>query len=332
MFCALTLAAFAAVMTPWIIRNYEVSGLPFGTATCAVVEGTELFPGDKLERSLDPDVRFLVEPIRAKLFANLRSIAQTGLFSLGGGWIISFFLVGLMVSFRNPAVRRMRYFLLMSLGVLAVAQALGRTQQSADSPEINSENLLVLLAPLVAVYAVSLFLLLLDQVNVQTREVRYTLTTLFGALCVLPLIIALLPPRTPPVAYPPYHPQVIQQNAALLREDEWMMSDVPWAVAWYGRRPCAWLTLQARPDAKDPAARENFVSFNQRQKTISALYLTPKTLNGTFASEISADGNGWGNFIVQTLARQAPPPDFPLPELREGYLPEQLFVADRKRW
>ena len=45
------------------------------------------------------------------------------------------FLVGLMLGFRNPATRRLRYFVLLSLCVLIVVQALGRTQLSDDSPE-----------------------------------------------------------------------------------------------------------------------------------------------------------------------------------------------------
>ena len=50
------LGAFAIVLTPWVIRNYAVSGTPFGTAGYAVVEGTGLFPQFQLERSMHPDL------------------------------------------------------------------------------------------------------------------------------------------------------------------------------------------------------------------------------------------------------------------------------------
>ena len=66
----------------------------------------------------------------------------------------------------------MRYFLLGCVVVLSLAQALGRTQLSEESPEINSENLLVLLAPLVLVYGVSLFYLLLEQMRLPFPELR----------------------------------------------------------------------------------------------------------------------------------------------------------------
>ena len=82
------------------------------------------------------------------------------------------FLTGLLLSFRSTAVRRLRYFLLMCLAVFIVVQALGQTQLSEESPEVNSENLLVLLAPLVFIYGVSLFLILLEQMELPLRELR----------------------------------------------------------------------------------------------------------------------------------------------------------------
>ena len=109
----------------------------------------------------------------------------------------------------------MRYFLLMCLAVFIVVQALGQTQLSEESPEINSENLLVLLAPLVFIYGVSLFLILLDQMALPLRELRYVVKTVFVGLCCAPMIFTLLPPRTMPVVYPPYYPPDIQTNRRL---------------------------------------------------------------------------------------------------------------------
>jgi len=47
--------------------------------------------------------------------------------------VSAFFLVGLMVPFRSPTLRRLRILLLGSLGTLLVVQALGRTGLSAES-------------------------------------------------------------------------------------------------------------------------------------------------------------------------------------------------------
>jgi hypothetical protein len=335
--CGVALLAFAVVLTPWIIRNYHVSGTPFGTAGYSVLEGTDRFPEYRLERSLEPDFTHVgIQPYTVKLMANTRAILQNDLPRLGGGWITALFLAGLLVGFRNPATRRLRYFLLMSLGVLIFVQAMGRTQLSEETTEINSENLLVLLAPLVLVYGVSLFFLLLDQIQLPAPELRYVVIGLFGAIVCLPLIFALLPPRprAGPVAYPPYFPPAIQQTAGWMNEDELMMSDVPWAVAWYGKRQCLWLTLNATPNPKDPDSRENFFTINDYQKHINALYLTPETMDSRFLSQwVRAGEKSWGSFILETLMKKEVPSDFPLRAIPAGFLPEQLFLSDTKaRW
>ena len=116
------------------------------------------------------------------------------------------------MTFRSAAIRRMRYFLLMCLAVFIVVQALGRTQLSEESPEINSENLLVLLAPLVFIYGVSFFFTFLEQVKWPVSQLRYAAIVLFAGLCCLPMIFTLLPPKTVPIAYPPYYPPDIQHS------------------------------------------------------------------------------------------------------------------------
>src|SRR5262249_54886196 len=50
-----TFCSFAAVLTPWLVRNYSISGLPFGTASYAILENTPVFPEHRLERALDVD-------------------------------------------------------------------------------------------------------------------------------------------------------------------------------------------------------------------------------------------------------------------------------------
>jgi 4-amino-4-deoxy-L-arabinose transferase-like glycosyltransferase len=322
----LALGAFALVLTPWIIRNFAVSGTPFGTASFAIVEGTGAFPGFELERSIHPDLSSALglTLYLHKLLNNLRPILQDVLPKLGGSWVSMLFLTGLLLNFRSVAVRRMRYFLLMCLAVFIVVQALGRTQLSEESPEVNSENLLVLLAPLVFIYGVSLFLILLDQMVLPLRELRLVVKIVFVGLCCVPMIFALLPPRTRPVVYPPYYPPDIQLIAGWMKPDQLMMSDIPWAVAWYGQRQCTWLTLNAQDD---------FFAINDYLKPVQALYLTPETMDDKFASDwVRAEEHSWGNFILQAVAQGKIPTGFPLNHAPTGFFPERLFLTDWDRW
>ena len=54
------LGAFALVLAPWVVRNFAVSGTPFGTAGFAAAEATLLFPQFQLERSIHPDFGHLL--------------------------------------------------------------------------------------------------------------------------------------------------------------------------------------------------------------------------------------------------------------------------------
>jgi hypothetical protein len=68
---------------------------------------------------------------------------------MGGSWVSAFFgwAVG-PVQELDPS--RLRVFLLASLALLTLVQALGRTHLTTASPEVNTENILAILAPLVS--------------------------------------------------------------------------------------------------------------------------------------------------------------------------------------
>jgi hypothetical protein len=205
-----------------------------------------------------------------------------------------------------------------------VVQAMGRTMLSEESLEVNTENQLVLLAPIAIVYGVSFFLVLLDQIELPLKGLRYLIMGLFGGLVCLPILLVFLPPKIMPVAYPPYHPAIIQQTAAWMKENELIMSDIPWAVAWYGKRQSVWLTLNTQND---------YFGINDTQKPIRGLYLTPQTMDSKFLTQwVLAGERSWGNFILDTMLRREVPPWFPMRAAPSGFLPQQLFLADWERW
>jgi len=320
------LGAFVVVLIPWVIRNYAVSGTPFGTAGFAIVEGTGLFPRFQLERSVHPDLTHALwlKLYVTKLLGNAHDILVNELPRLGGSWASILFLAGLLLGFRGMAVRRMRYFLLMCLGTFIVVQALGQTQLSNESPAVNSEDLLVLLVPLVFCYGVSFFFTFLEQMKLPVLQLRYAVIAVFAALSCLPMIFTLVSPKASPVVYPPYYPPDIQNTAGWMKENELMMSDVPWAVAWYGRHQCVWLTLNVQDD---------FFAINDYLKPVQALYLTPGTMDGKFVSELLRSGeHSWGSFIALGVLQNQIPQSFPLRNAPTGFLPDRLFLTDRERW
>src|SRR5262245_4404768 len=277
--CLAGLAAFAVVVAPWLARNYHQSGTLFGTSGYALVQSP--LGGDRLERSLEPVFgNSLVHDGLQKLALNFGGMLQDELPKMGGSVATIFFLAGLMVPFVSVALGRMRLFLLGSLAVLLLVQALGRTHLSADSPEINSENLLVLPVPLIFIYGMGMYSLFLDRLELTFALWRHLVTGFLLLAASAPLIFLLLPPRASPVAYPPYWPPWIQQFTRWMTEKELVMSDMPWATAWYGRRQSVWTTM----NIKDPKNHDDFYTINDSKKPVRALYLTPLSMDARFFS------------------------------------------------
>jgi len=322
--CAAAGVAFLLVLGPWIARNVVVSGACFGTASYAVLEETPPFQEDTLERSFDPSGSFQrVGPLEVvdKFLSNARETWLHDLPRLAGGWAAAFFLAGLLLPFRDPARGRMRIFLLGSLALLFVAQAACQTHLSGDSPDINSENLLALAAPLVFVYGVVVFYTLLDQFHFAAMDVRGAVTAGFILLACAPLLMSLLTGCSP-ASNTPYMPLHLQRVARLLRPGEFMISDVPGAVAWYGDRQCGWLPLD---DDRE------FYEFNSL-KPIKAVYLTQRTSNSRFLSQMMLNPKSWGHFLAECEAHGEVPAGFPLTKAPTGFLPDQILVSDQARW
>lgn len=320
----ITLIIFTSMFGPWVFRNVVVSGLPFGTRTFDVLQGT-LFPQQQLERSLRPD--FKANQFRACLYkirANVERIVEDELPRLGGSWVMPFFLVGLLLRFRNPGINHLRHFMLWTILVLVVAHALGRTHVSENSPQINSENLLALLTPLVLVYGASLFFILLDQMELALPKLRYVIIGVFLLVVCMPLLSVMVGWKGRMPVYPPYAPETIKRFSSWMKENELVMSDVPAAVAWYGHRQSVLLTLDAE---------SQFFGVNDFIKPVRCLYLTQKTADLRPYSDWMARGEGsWGSFAATAFFNQRTPAAFPLHAIKLDLMAGQIVCLDRERW
>jgi len=343
------LGAFALVAAPWLLRNYQLSGNWFGTASSALLVNTPAFPADALERSLNPttSVDLLRQTLR-NVLAQFGSVLQNDLPRLGGSWVSAFFLTGLVFRFSDPTRNVLRNFALLSLVVLLPARALTR----AGQPEVEQDYLAVI-APLIVVLGTAFFCSLLDQVNWPIEGVRPLVTALFVLVVSLPLVLLLLPPGRGPLAYPPYHPPLIRRLADWVRPDELIMTDVPWAVAWYADRRAITLTRYAL----DPEGKEDFSAVNDARQKVAAVYLTQRTTDakffsdtqrprlarevarvqtqeegGTWSESGSVSATSWPEFAMRAFVR-GPTGGFPLKSAHAAYaVSGQLLLMEQPRW
>ena len=323
-----TIAAVAclAVISPWLVRNWQVCGNPFGIAPYSIVQETATFGDNWLDRVLEPDVsKVTTDEVLRKFFVGATQMVQEELPQLGGSWLTAFFLVGFLVPFVDPARSRLRWFALGSLACVALAQIVSRTHLSLDTPRIHSENLVVLLTPLVFMFGMALVALLVFSMDLTAEIWRTVILGVVVAVLWLPLALAFGPPRTSPIAYPPYYPPTIQRVAQWFEPGELVMSDMPWAVAWYGNRQS--ILLSASPD-------KEYLDISDWHKTVNGLYLTRLSLDQRFLSGWVLNARKWGRFVIEILTGAKVPKGFPLrkaPSFLTTF-PDHILLSDTERW
>ncbi len=354
---AMALLGFLLVMSPWLVRNAQLSGNLFGTAGLALYSQTDTFSGDTLERTLfyEPSDALKVadhvelREIANKLKRNLRHLLVHELPQFSGSWFAVVCLVGLVVPFRNRSLHRLRFFLLMTLAVFALGQALGRTHLSAangtlaellarslgqgapvtTASGVNGENLLAILGPVSFLFGAGLFFSLLDRWKVDLPEMRLAASTGLVVAASLPMALSFLLPHPYPMANPPYHPPRVQYVSSMPRESgedtigagDLLMSDIPWAVAWYGNQDCVWLTRNVEPD---------FYTLNDQFRPVSALYFTEATTDQRYLSRVfSPIESNWERFVLFMQLEGDLPDEFPLQGVLNDFSPGQwLLFAD----
>jgi len=328
---AVVLASFTVVVSPWIARNVAVSGTPFGVAGYAVFESTPHYPKNRLERSMpknfETDMKpFALRDYMRKLVEGASGVLSAGVESFAGSLVGALFVAALLIRFNNVGLQRLKWFIVGAGVVLLIVQSLGRTEYYDAGP--SSENLLILLAPLLLTFGSAMFFVFLDQMNLPALAWRRMVITVFVLVGCASLIVKLLPPRGFSIAWPPYSPGALQHISGWMKENEIMMSDMPWAIAWYGQRKCVLNTLDA-----GETTPSDFFYINDYQKPIQGLYLSPLTLDGRFTTEVlKGPDSAWGRFVLEALLRTNVPPEFPLRQSPRGMLPEHLFLSDRNRW
>lgn len=337
---AMAVAAFVLTLSPWLARNWNLSHAPFGTATYAVFAETAAFPGLRLERSQNPQLPLtMASEVLAKTGRNVLSILKNEFPSMGGSWSGVFFFIGALLPVQDDRLRRFRLWVMGTLPLLLIIEAGTRTRLDELSPEINSNNLLALLFPVLSIFgAIFLERLLkwrefpfpLAQHLTRLGMVTWPSLPLLCSMAYAGLVLLGLVPRAHSVVGDPaYQPAYISTACRWTPEGSLLMSDIPWATAWYGEREALWMPLHVRDDSG-----EDFFSIHLRQRLVKAVLLSPMTTNGRFQEDFLANADQpWGGVFLNILFRSQLPEGFPLTFieselLKSGY----CFVAAAPWW
>lgn len=300
----------AFLVTPWIVRNFIVCRSPLGLAPLMALEGSRLFPGDQLTRTLNPEFRWgaILNSLQIKWMENIPRIYQQNLRTVGDGILICLFITSFFHRFVRRPVQIIRWPLLLAAVILAVI---------AGFYGDVTARLLHVFWPLVIPYGVAFFLVLLGRLQLSLRLLEQLLIWFLVLLTAVPLIFTILPPREGP-PYPPYYPPFAILVSQMLEREEVMCSDMPWATAWYGNRTSIQL----------PQTIDDFYQINDFIHRISGLYFTTITRDKRYVSDlVTGPEKSWFPVLEGRI-----PPDFPLTQGFPLSGMDQLFLTDRKRW
>ena len=339
----LLVAVFAAVVAPWIVRNLRICNRPFGTAGYTLMALTDKFPNDRVERTQQPlpsDQLPNFEAYENKWMKGAAETLRNPLPRIGGNWLAALFLAGLMVQFQDVGRRRLHRFTLALVVWLFCVEPLCQTHLADLVPTINSENLLIFSLPLMLIFGAAFVAMLLDAIEWNHLLLRDFALGFAAFLVSLPLLTSLLPPRNDTIIEPYYAPNLIQSVARLLKPNEFIMSDIPWAVAWYGDRDCIRISLRVQDEQRKEDAAiektlpEDFFQINDLQRPVNALYLSPLTTEAPLKLFFDYKSDfAWGRFYFDVLLHNNAAGRFPLLQTFPGSIRAgQLFLTDYVRW
>lgn len=304
------LSIVALALLPWLVRNILVGGGPLGLAPYLALNGTKLFEGDSFERMLAPILSWerVLHSLGGKWLTNFGQMFDQSVRGLGEGLFTCFFLASFFFRFSRPQINLFRWCTAAGMLLfLLIAPLFGDTTQRA----------LALFWPMALIYGLAFFFVLLQRMQFRLRILNQGLTLLFVLLAALPLILTLAPARVGP-PYPPYYPPFIKHVCNLIRPNELLCTDMPWATAWYGHRD----SLQL------PSNIDEFYAINDSTRHISGLYFTTITRDKQYVHELlTGPYRSWFPLLEGRI-----PGDFPLNQGFPLNNMDQVFLTDRTRW
>ncbi len=299
------------LLSPWFLRNIQVSGSPLGLAPHAALIDSAQYPGDSLVRTLHPEFSLVadIQLAKTKWAKNFNQFYETGFTSLGGGLLIAFFMATYFYRFVRIHVHNLRWGIGLSIVIFFAGAGFFGT---------DSLRYYHMFWPFVILYGLGFFSILLDRLDLNVHLYKMGLTGLVVGLTALPLMVTIFMSPATKLPYPPYYAPFVMRVSELLKPTEVMCSDMPWATAWYGKRTSILL----------PANLDDYYEINDYRKYISGLYITTLTKDKPFVSSL-LDGpeKDWLNISMGQLVQ-----DFPL---RHGFAlnkQDQIFLSDSIRW
>lgn len=257
------LVTFLAVISPWLLRNYRLIGNPFFTLEFFKYKMfTDLLPGNQYWRSaidkrfeIGFDFVFFVRKLGIGLRQNYDK-----LLTITGSIVGCFFVVGLFWGGLKSRFERLKWLFVILFFLQLILSALFRP----------GANVLLPFFPVIILVAVNLFHDIIDKKSIDPF-MRLGIVTLFVLAAFFPVMWGFVPKVFKDVKYretKPYWEENMIEVSQMVKPNTTVVSDIPWATAWYGGLISIWL----------PWGEEDYEYIESAARPADGCYFSPMVL------------------------------------------------------
>ncbi len=257
------------------------TGSPFGTAYYAIHDGLGSSE-DAIMRSLSPagEELGLKGLLLNILGTTLRQISDLHR-NFGAILVAPLFFIALLHPFKRASLASFRWLILLMWVFAGIGMSIyGLRDGATDSNQIH-----ILFAPLMSAYGLAMVSILWGRLNIpQSMDaLRYAHLVLIVAISAGPMLLSLPQSLQRGLQaegfggfphWPPYFPKAYNRTLAdNTTSKDIIISDTPWAVAWYADRMSVWL-----PQNLEQIEKIEKLATNQ-QTPVSGILISPYSFN-----------------------------------------------------
>ncbi len=309
----IVLVMAAVICAAPLYRNYQASGTVMGTAFMVIYSGL----GDG-EDSAMRVTEFSSDDSNLRLDGLVMKIVRTTILQgtdilpfLGSIFAAPLFFLALLHPFKRIPIARFRWCILL----MWVFAALGMSIFGVSSDGTHPNQIHILFAPLMTAYGLALVSILWNRLEIIVsvpllRDAHHFIIVLLSAA---PLLLGsfnmarygLVRGEKGLPHWPPYYPAGLniyfdQQNVVL--EDQILVTDQPWAVAWYSDRVAIWLPKKVN-------GFDSMESTAANLKTpVVGILITPSSHGSRSISDITLQYGDFTSLVIDGRTFQATMP------------------------
>ena len=277
----------------------QPTGSPFGTAYYAIHNGLGASE-DSIMRNLSPvGEELALEGLLMNILrATLNQITDLHQ-NLGAILVAPLFFLALLHPFKRPSLASFRWLILLMWVFAGIGMSIyGIRRGAMDSNQIH-----ILFAPIMTAYGLAMVSILWARLKIDPTlgALRHGHLIIIVAISAGPMLLSL--PKSIKQGfraegfggfphYPPYYPRAFNRTVAdNTTENDIIISDTPWAIAWYADRMSVWLP-------KNLEQIEKIEQIAAKQDTpVQGIVISPYSFNNERILSTGAPGSTYGDLF-----------------------------------